>query len=126
MLPNDEDHPDDRDWPGVIKAIQARMKAERISDAELARRTRLAPNTLARIWMADSTFTEADLVNISTALGWHPHYVINILERQPHENIVFESPAEAAFRQRVFSRLDRIDEKIDQVLKDRDRTDRSG
>lgn len=125
MLPNDEGQLDDKDWPRVIKAIQNRMKAEHILDAELAHRTRLAPNTISKIWIADSTFNEANLINISIALGWHPYYLINILERRPQANFAFESPAEEAFRHDVLDRLARIDQKIDQILRDQDRPDGS-
>lgn len=125
-MPNDEDQPDGKDWPGVIKAIQNRMKAEHISDAELARRTRLTPDILAKIWIADSTFAEADLVNISAMLGWHPHYLVNILERRPHENTVFGSSAEEAFKKRTLDWLALIDRKLDRIRKDQDHADGSG
>lgn len=75
--------PGGKDWPGVIGAIRDRVRAEHLSDAELAWRTRLAHGTVVRIWAPGSEFTEAALVCFSVALGWPPHYLVNILHRQP-------------------------------------------
>lgn len=109
------------DWTGVIKTIQDRVKAEHISDAELAWRTRLAHNTVAKIWIADSQFSEANLICFSVALGWPPHYLLNILHRQPQGDGEPGYPMPESFEKRVLNRLDEIDQKIDRIMRERNR-----
>lgn len=108
---------DGKDWPAVIKAIQDRVKAEMISDAELAWRTRLAHNTVTKIWLADSTFSEANLICFSVALGWPPHYLLNILHRQPQGDGEPAYPMPESFEKTVLNRLNQIDEKIDLLMR---------
>lgn len=73
--------------------------------------------------VARAGLTEADLVNISAALGWHPHHLVNILDRKPHDGIAFGSPAGDAFRTGVLDRIARIEEKIDRLLKEQGHAD---
>ncbi len=108
--------PSDKNWPGVRSAIRERMRGKRISDAELARRTRLSPGTIAKIWMAEATFSDANLVNISVALGWPPHYLINMLYGEEVQNESFESLAEETFRRQVLAWLAEIDRKISLMI----------
>lgn len=110
--------PEGKDWPGVIKAIQDRVKAEHISDAELAWRTRLAHNTVTKIWIADSQFSEANLICFSVALGWPPHYLLNILHRQPQGDGEPVYPMPDSFEKKVLDRLNEIDTKIDLLIRD--------
>jgi transcriptional regulator with XRE-family HTH domain len=116
--------PGGKDWPGVIKAIQDRVKAEFISDAELAWRTRLAHNTVTKIWISDSQFSEANLICFAVALGWPPHYLINILHRQPQGDSETGYPMPDSFEKKVLNRLDDIDSKIDLIMRGRRRPDR--
>lgn len=118
--PGNEPPPENKDWSGVIKAIQDRVKAELISDAELAWRTRLAHNTVTKIWMADSQFSEANLICFAVALGWPPHYLLNILHHQPQGGEpVYPMPE--SFAKKVLNRLDEIDTKIDLLMRERRR-----
>lgn len=116
-----EEHllPDGKDWPGVIRAIQERVKAEHISDAELAWRTRLAHNTVTKIWMAGSQFSEANLICFSVALGWSPHYLLNILHCQPQGEDETGYPMPDSFEKKVLDRLDEIDKKLDLIMRGR-------
>lgn len=109
--------PDGKDWPGVIRAIQDRVKAEHISDAELVWRTRLAHNTVTKIWIADSQFSEANLICFSVALGWPPHYLLNILHRQPQGDGEPRYPMPDSFEKRVLDRLNEIDRKIELLMR---------
>jgi transcriptional regulator with XRE-family HTH domain len=111
--------PDGKDWTRVIKAIQERVKSEHISDAELTWRTRLAHNTVTKIWMADSRFSEANLICFSVALGWPPHYLLNILHRQPTGDGEPSYPMPDSFEKSVLDRLDEIDKKINLLMRDR-------
>lgn len=123
--PDREDPPPEgKDWPGVIKAIQDRVKSEHISDAELAWRTRLAHNTITKIWIADSQFSEANLICFSVALGWPPHYLLNILHHQPQGDGEPAYPVPDSFEKTVLDRLNEIDTKIDRIIRDRRRPDR--
>ncbi|MBO0820100.1 MAG: helix-turn-helix transcriptional regulator [Nocardiopsaceae bacterium] len=115
---------DGKDWPGVIKAIQDRVKAEHISDAELAWRTRLAHNTVTKIWLADSTFSEANLICFSVALGWPPHYLLNILHRQPQGDGEPAYPMPESFEKTVLNRLNEIDRKVDLLIRNQRRPSR--
>lgn len=115
---------DGNDWEAVISAIQERVKAEHISDAELAWRTRLAHNTVAKIWVASSQFSEANLICFSVALGWPPHYLLNLLHRQPQGDAEPGYPMPESFEKRVLNRLDEIDHKIDRIMRERDRPGR--
>ncbi|MGH3169294.1 MAG: hypothetical protein ACRDN0_25865 [Trebonia sp.] len=94
-----------------------------MSDAELQRRTRISARTLDKIWSADGTFSDANLVNISVALGWRPHYLIHILYREEDENEIFESPLEQAFRSRVLNWMAEIDGKISLMIGNKRSTD---
>lgn len=116
--------PEGKDWPGVIKAIQDRVKAEHISDAELAWRTRLAHNTVTKIWIADSQFSEANLICFSVALGWPPHYLLNILHHQPQGDGEPVYPMPDSFEKKVLDRLNEIDNKIDLIIRDQRRPGR--
>jgi hypothetical protein len=95
------------------------MRSRGVSEAELLRRTRLVRNTVAKIWTADGTVCDANLVNISFSLGWHPHYLVNILYREEYKNQEFRSPMEEAFRNDVLDQLAEIDRKISLIVNDR-------
>jgi transcriptional regulator with XRE-family HTH domain len=113
-----------KDWDGVLGAIQERVKAEHISDAELAWRTRLAHNTVTKIWIAGSQFSEANLICFSAALGWPPHYLLNILHRQPQGDGGTGYPPPDSVEKKILDLLGKIDSKLDFIVQGQRRPSR--
>jgi hypothetical protein len=108
--------PSTKNWQKVIDEIRERMGVGPVSTTELHRRTRISVRTLDKIWVAGSTFSDANLVNISVALGWPPHHLIHILYGEEDKHETFQSPLEDAFRIKVLDRLAEIDRKISLMI----------
>jgi hypothetical protein len=129
------------DWAAVDRAIKDRLREVRMPLAELARKSAVSENTI-RYMGESSGGTESPLVAIAAALGWPLDYLRNILHEEPEKNAAYsaetpessESLAEPYFRKLLRAELgpmrkdvaalrgivDRMDQKIDRIITDRD------
>lgn len=129
------------DWPAVDRAIKGRLRELEMPLAQLARETGLSETTIRYMGDSDSG-TESPLVAIAAVLKWPLDYLRNILHGEPEKNVQDpaealesnESLAEPRFRNLLRTELgpvkkdvaalrgivDRMDQKIDGIIRDRD------
>jgi lambda repressor-like predicted transcriptional regulator len=129
------------DWSAVDQAIKAQLDATGMALAQLARDTGLSENTIRYMGESDGG-TESPLVAIAAVFGWPLDYLRNILHGEPEKNDQdpaetlesSESLAEPRFRNLLRAELgpvkkdvaalrgivDRMDQKIDRIVRDRD------
>lgn len=82
-----EDALQDGDWPAVSQAVTERRSELHMSISYLARETGLSPTTIRYLGAPTKKHNKSTLVALSVVLGWRYDHLMNILLRQPQENI---------------------------------------
>lgn len=82
-----EDALQDGDWAAVSQAVTERRSELHMSISYLARETGLSPTTIRYLGAPTKKHNKSTLVALSVVLGWRYDHLINILLRQPQENI---------------------------------------
>lgn len=82
-----EDALQDGDWAAVRQAVAERLSELRMSTSHLARETGLSPTTIRYLGTPAKKHNKSTLVALSVVLGWRYDHLINILLRQPQQNV---------------------------------------
>ena len=88
------------DWVAVGEAITERMRERKMTQKELAERSKVSTATIRQIQnrTGGHRHNTRTLEAICEALGWPPQYLVNVLNGRPHQEAVEQVTDEATLQ----------------------------